>query len=73
MARHPGLQGRRIPFVICGNKQDNENALGEVKLRRALQVDRLKTMNDMKYIVQSTIGLTGAGINECFGIIEGKV
>jgi ADP-ribosylation factor family len=36
MARHPGLQGRRIPFVICGNKQDNENALGEVKLRRAL-------------------------------------
>jgi len=30
-------------------------------------------MNDMKYWVQSTIGLTGAGINECFGIIEGKV
>ena len=22
MARHPNLQGRKIPFIICGNKKD---------------------------------------------------
>jgi GTPase SAR1 family protein len=59
MARHPGLQGRRIPFIICGNKQDDDNALKERQLRRVLQVDRLKTMNDLKYMVHLTTGING--------------
>lgn len=73
MARHPGLANRNIPFIIMGNKQDDDKALPEVQLRRALQVDRLKTMNDMKYWVQNTTGITGQGVLECFKIIEGKV
>ena len=72
MARHPGLQGRRIPFIICGNKQDEESALSERQLRRVLQVDRLKTMNDLKYMVHSTAGITGQGVNEVFSMLEGK-
>jgi len=27
MARHPGLQGRKIPFIILANKQDEDSAL----------------------------------------------
>ena len=66
IARHPGLKGRSIPFVILANKQDDDNALDEVKLRRVIQLDRLKTMNDLKYYVKNTTGITGSGINECF-------
>ena len=66
MARHPGLKGRQIPFVILANKQDDDQALDEVKLRRVIQLDRLKTMNDLKYFVKNTNGITGSGINECF-------
>jgi len=73
MARHPGLQGRNIPFVILANKQDDDAAIDEIKLRRVLQVDRLKTMNDLKYFIKNTIGMTGAGISECFQMFEGKI
>lgn len=36
IARHPGIQGRAIPFVILANKQDEPNAIDEVKLRRII-------------------------------------
>jgi signal recognition particle receptor subunit beta len=46
MARHPGLQGREIPFVIMCNKNDlQDEFIGKDQLRRVLQVDRLKTIN----------------------------
>jgi hypothetical protein len=30
-------------------------------------------MNDLKYYIKNTIGLTGAGISECFQMFEGKI
>lgn len=66
MAKHPGLRERNIPFVILANKQDKEEALDELMLRKVLQVDQLKTLNNIKYFVKNTIGISGQGISECF-------
>ena len=35
-------------------------------------MDVLKTMNNMKYFVKNTIGITGQGVSECFQIFEGR-
>ena len=39
MARHPGLRERNIPFIILANKQDLEDSIDEVVLRKILQID----------------------------------
>ena len=59
MARHPGLSGRQIPFIILSNKQDVSEKVDEVSLRQILQVERLKNLNQsMRFSVKDTIGLT---------------
>jgi len=39
MAKHPGLSQREIPFVILANKQDLDDSVDELILRKILQVD----------------------------------
>ena len=41
IARHPGLKGREIPFVIISNKTDCERVIPPVKLKQALHYERL--------------------------------
>jgi signal recognition particle receptor subunit beta len=36
MAKHPGLRDRSIPFVILANKQDLEDSVDELMLRKVL-------------------------------------
>ena len=52
MARHPGLADRKIPFLICANKQDHPDAIDDNTLRKFIQLDKLKSMNEMKYDVK---------------------
>lgn len=59
IGKHPGLRDREIPFVILANKQDLDDAVDELMLRKVLQVDQLKTLNNMKYYVKNTIGISG--------------
>lgn len=73
MARHPGLVRRDIPFIILANKQDSPDSIDEVKLRKILQVDRLKIMNELRYYVKNTTGRAGTGISEAFQMFEGKI
>lgn len=36
IAKHPGLRDRRIPFIILANKQDLDDAVDELMLRKVL-------------------------------------
>eukprot|EP00347_Sterkiella_histriomuscorum_P012090 403369929 len=72
IAKHPGLRDREIPFVILANKQDLEDSVDELLLRKILQVDQLKTLNSMRYFVKNIIGVTGQGVSECFQMFEGR-
>ena len=36
MGRHAGLQGRNIPFIILGNKQDQTDSIDEKELTKFL-------------------------------------
>ena len=66
MARHPGLMNRNIPFFILGNKADCEDAIDEKELTKFLQLDKLRSLNDCKYMVRNVIGITGDGVKDCF-------
>lgn len=39
MAKHPGLREREIPFVVLANKQELEESVDELMLRKVLQID----------------------------------
>ena len=53
--------------MILANKQDAPNAVDDIKMRKVLQLDRLKAMNpDLTFYVKGTTGRTGQGIGEAF-------
>ena len=66
MARHPGLGGRDIPFLILGNKSDCEDSVDEKELTKFLQLDKLKSLNECKYQVRNIIAINGDGVKDCF-------
>ena len=70
MARHPCLVDRKIPFIILANKSDCPEAIDEAELRKVLQLDKLKSMNQLKYDVKQTIGITGYGVEKCMKAFE---
>ena len=63
MATHPNLVKRKIPFVILANKQDDDSAIDEMDLRKCIQLDKLKTLNELEYLVKDTVGITGYNIS----------
>ena len=66
MARHPGLVSRQIPFVILANKKDKEGAINHHDMYKILQIDRLKSMNDLKYSIVATEGNEKIGVDDAF-------
>ena len=70
MARHPGLAGRKIPFVIMANKQDMEDSVDDLELTKFIQIDKLKVMNDLIYSVKPVIGLSGYNVDKSFKFFE---
>ena len=66
MARHQGLADRQIPFLIVANKQDLEESIDDKELTKFIQIDKLKTLNDLKYRVVATTGLIGSGVDHAF-------
>ncbi len=39
IAKHPSLRFREIPFVVLANKQDLEDSVDELMLRKILHID----------------------------------
>ena len=70
MATHPNLVKRKIPFLILANKQDCENAINEMDLRKYIFLDKLKTLNELEYLVQDTVGITGFNVSQSMKIFE---
>ena len=70
MGRHPGLSSRQIPFVILAIKKDLPGAMTHTELYKQLQVDRLKTMNNLRYSVVSTQATADdSGMNDCLQLL----
>ena len=71
MARHPGLDKRSIPVVILANKQDADNHVDELTLRKIIKLDALKAMKpSLKWFIKNTTGIKGHGVNDCFVVFE---
>ena len=70
MARHQGLTGRDIPFLVLNNKSDLEDAIDEKELTKFIELDKLKTMNDLRYTVLSVTGITGEGVDKAMKFFE---
>ena len=70
MAKHPGFVGRQIPFIIVNNKTDCPEAMDDQELRKYVQMDKLKSLNYLKYDVKSVIGITGYNVDKCFKFFE---
>ena len=66
MAKHPSLRDREIPFIILANKQDLKGHVDDEDLKIIVQLNSLKSITKMQYYIKNTIGVTGAGISECF-------
>ena len=66
MAKHPNLRDREIPFIILANKQDLKSHIDEEDLKIIVQLTSLKSISKMQYYIKNTVGVTGAGISECF-------
>lgn len=72
MVQHPTLEEREIPFVILANKQDVPGAVEEFKMRKILQIDRLKASNPyLNIYLKPCTGKSGAGVVEAFTLFEG--